>query len=116
MEEVILFPIALLISITFLVISYMRRKVFFLGDRFFSLSLFIGLIITFLFCLAAIFHNPYWIDNGTKERMVFPDHLFWAFLAASNLQFLIVPGVVGLLYVVRYYLHKSQSQNHPTSP
>ena len=106
--EIILFPITFLLSITLLVISNLRRKSFFSGDRFLFLALFLGLIVTFLFCLATIFQNPYWIDNGTEERMVFPEHLFWALLAASFLQFLIVPGVVGLLYGARYYIRKSR--------
>ena len=72
------------------------------GNDFFSLSLFVALIITYLWCLFEVFRDPYFIDNGTYEEMIFPEHLFWAVIHASIRQFVTVPVLVGLFYLSRF--------------
>ncbi|MAT95946.1 MAG: hypothetical protein CL608_02165 [Anaerolineaceae bacterium] len=109
-----LFPIFFLIAIIFLIVSNYSRKPFFVKNRFFFRALFVGLFITFLFSLAVTFQNPYWIDNGTREELIFPQHLFVATLVASYVQFLIVPVVFGLLHLLRNYLRKQQHLEETT--
>ncbi|MFZ1397820.1 MAG: hypothetical protein WAS33_13020 [Candidatus Promineifilaceae bacterium] len=106
----LLFPVLFFSSIIFLIVSNFSRKPFFTKVRFFCGSLFVGLLITFLVSLAEIYRNPYWIDGRTEVKMIFPEHLFAATLAASYTWFFIVPSFVALLHLFRHYFWESRHQ------
>ena len=97
----VLFILPALISIGLAIDSYVRPKANIASYHFLRLSVGLGYIVTFLVCLSLVFLNPYWVDNGAKTRIIFPEHFFWALFMASFFQCLIVPGTIGILYLFR---------------
>ena len=60
----------------------------------------LGFVAAYMVALGLICLHPYYDDNGARERMIFPQHLFWALPLASLLQLLTVPLALWLRTVV----------------
>lgn len=86
------FPLFALLSITCLALSYSNRFPVLRANRLFWWNISIGFLVTYLICLAGVFTNPYWLDNGVEEQIHFPDHFGWALFTSTILQFVIVPA------------------------
>jgi len=70
------------------------------------LATLLGLAVAYMLALGLICLDPYYDDNGAREAMVFPQHLFWALDLASLLQLLTVPLGLWLRSVVGRRLDK----------
>ena len=70
--------------------------------------MFIGYIVTFTVSLIQVLQDPYWIDNGVRERIYFPEHLVWASLGGGILQFVVVPIVFALFYLIDKIKHRTR--------
>ncbi len=104
------FPLFVVLSFGCLVLSYSRRFPVLRASRPFWWSIFIGLFVTYLVSLAAVFANPYWIDNEVEERIEFPAHFGWALFCANFYQLIIVPVSVGV-FMTRKLMSRTKRSN-----
>src|ERR1051325_601551 len=73
-----------------------------------------GLIATYLFCLAAVFYDPHWDDNGAIETIEFPFQFGWALIGAAFFQFIGVPIFIGVSVLISAAINKWKAKHLTT--
>ncbi len=109
----LLFPAAAIACVGLFVVSCFSRRRFSSDHRFALLSLSAGFVLTYAVNVADVFANPYWTDNGSPEVIDFPHHFGWALVTAEFTQILIVPSVVGFLYIMRHLWTRPRGPGRP---
>ncbi len=98
----ILFVALSVLSIALLFLSFTPLGQTLIKYRFSLLSLALGCLASYLISLMSIFIDPYWIDNRSRETIVFPAHFGFALFTAPLFQLLITPTVFIAMKFVRH--------------